>query len=214
MSDLKLTAQPRTLVGRKVRQLRRQGLVPVTVYGKKLSAENLQVTERSLDRVLHAAGFSQLVQVDIEGGSTHNVLIRDVHRHPVTHSFLHADLYAVDLTEKQQVQVPVHSTGKPEALVQGLMVLQSLDHITVEALPRAIPTHINIDITKLSLEHPITVAELPVIEGVEYQNDPDETIFTMIVTRAGEAEEAAESAEASAEPELVRARREDEDDDE
>lgn len=207
MSDLKLEAQPRTLVGRKVRQLRRQGLVPVTVYGKKQTAENLQVVERNLDRVLHAAGFSQLVQVGVAGGATHNVLIREVQRHPVTHSFLHADLYAVDLAEKQQVQVPVHSTGKPETLAQGLMVLQSLDHITLEALPRAIPTHIDVDITKLSLEQPITVAHLPVIEGVEYMNEADEAIFTMIVTRAAEAE-AAEEAAASAEPELVRARRE------
>lgn len=206
MSDLKLDAQPRTLVGRKVRQLRRQGLVPVTIYGKKQTAENLQVVERSLDRVLRAAGFSQLVQVDVEGGSTHNVLIRDVQRHPVTHSFLHADLYAVDLTEKQQVQVPVHATGKPEALVQGLMVLQSLDHVTVEALPGNIPTHIDVDITNLSLEHPITVAQLPVIEGVEYQNDAEDSLFMMIVTRAAEADAAAEAAN-SAEPELVRVRR-------
>lgn len=209
MSDLKLDAQPRTLVGRKVRQLRRQGLVPVTVYGKKLNAENLQVVERSLDRVLRVAGFSQLVQVDVEGGVTHNVLIRDVHRHPVTHSFLHADLYAVDLTEKQQVQVPVHSTGKPEALVQGLMVLQPLDHITIEALPGNIPTHIEVDITKLSLENPITVAHLPVMEGVEYMNEAEDSIFTMIVTRAA-AEDAAEAAANSAEPELVRGRRPDE----
>lgn len=209
MSDLKLDAQPRTLVGRKVRQLRRQGLVPVTVYGKKLNAENLQVVERSLDRVLRVAGFSQLVQVDVEGGVTHNVLIRDVHRHPVTHSFLHADLYAVDLTEKQQVQVPVHSTGKPEALVQGLMVLQPLDHITIEALPGNIPTHIEVDITKLSLENPITVAHLPVMEGVEYMNEAEDSIFTMIVTRAA-VEDAAEAAANSAEPELVRGRRPDE----
>jgi large subunit ribosomal protein L25 len=210
MSDLKLTAQPRTLIGRKVRQLRRQGLVPVTVYGKKLAAESLQVAERSFERVLHAAGFSQLVQVDVEGGSTHNILIRDVQRHPVTHSFLHADFYAVDLTEKQQVQVPVHSVGRPDSLAQGLMVLQSLDHVTVEALPAAIPTHVDVSITKLSTEQPITVADLPVIEGVEYVNDPEDALFTMIFTRASAAEETEEEAPTSAEPELVRARHEDE----
>ena len=207
MSDLKLSAQPRTLIGRKVRQLRRAGLVPVTVYGKKQAAENLQVVERSFERVLQAAGFSQLVQVDVEGGSTHNVLIRDVQRHPVTHSFLHIDLYAVDLTEKQQVQVNIHSKGKPTALAQGLIVLQSLDHVTVEALPANIPPHIDVDITNLSLENPITVANLPVIEGVEYVNDPEEALFTMVVTRAAE-EETTEAAPATAEPELVRGRRE------
>lgn len=208
MSDLKLSAQPRTLVGRKVRQLRREGLVPVTIYGKKLAAANLQVVERSFERVLQAAGFSQLVQVDVEGGSTHNVLIRAVQLHPVTHSFLHIDLYAVDLTEKQQVQVNIHSKGKPTSLAQGLMVLQALDHVTVEALPTSIPSHIDVDITDLSLENPITVANLPAIEGVEYVNSPEDSIFTMVVTRAGE-EEAAEAAAAAAaaEPELVRGRR-------
>ena len=205
MSDLKLSAQPRTLVGRKVRQLRREGLVPVTIYGKKLAPANLQVVERSFERVLQAAGFSQLVQVDVEGGSTHNVLIRAVQLHPVTHSFLHIDLYAVDLTEKQQVQVNIHSKGKPTSLAQGLMVLQALDHVTVEALPTNIPSHIDVDITNLSLENPITVANLPAIEGVEYVNSPEESIFTMVVTRAGEEEAAA--AAASAEPELVRGRR-------
>lgn len=205
MSDLKLSAQPRTLVGRKVRQLRREGLVPVTVYGKKQAAENLQVVERSFERVLQAAGFSQLVQVDVEGGSTHNVLIRDVQRHPVTHSFLHIDLYAVDITEKQQVQVNVHSKGKPTSLAQGLIVLQSLDHVTVEALPAKIPAHIDVDITDLSLETPITVANLPVLDGVTYVNDPEEAIFTMVVTRA--AEEESTETPAVAEPELVRGRR-------
>ncbi len=206
MSELKLSAQPRTLIGRKVRQLRRAGMVPATVYGKKTTAENLQVVERSLERVLQVAGFSQLVQVDVEGGSTHNVLIRAVHRHPVTHSFLHADFYAVDLTDKQQVQVPVHSTGKPTALAQGLIVLQALDHVTVEALPANIPTHIDVDITSLSLENPITVANLPVIEGVEYVNDVEDAVFTMIATRAAETE-VADGAPAAAEPELVRGRR-------
>lgn len=206
MSELKLSAQPRSLTGRKVRQLRRAGLVPVTVYGKKQTAESLQVVERSFERVLQAAGFSQLVQIDVEGGSTHNVLIRAVQRHPVTHSFLHADFYAVDLTEKQQVQVPVHSTGKPAALAQGLIVLQSLDHVTVEALPTNIPTHIDVDITNLSLENPITVANLPVIEGVEYINDAEDAVFTMVVTRAAESD-AADGVPAVAEPELVRVRR-------
>jgi large subunit ribosomal protein L25 len=206
MSDLKLSAQSRTLIGRKVRQLRRAGMIPVTVYGKKQTAQSLQVVERNFARVLQAAGFSQLVEVDVEGGSTHNVLIRAVQRHPVTHSFLHVDFYAVDLTEKQQVQVPVHSIGKPEALAQGLIVLQSLDQVTVEALPTNIPTHIDVDITKLSLENPITVAALPVIEGVEYVNDTEEAVFTMVITRATEAE-TAEEAPTSAEPELVRVRR-------
>ncbi len=203
MSDLKFTAQPRTLVGRRVRQLRRQGLVPATLYGKTLAAQNLQFAERTFERVIQAAGFSQLVQVDVEGGSTHNVLIRAVHRHPVTHSFMHVDLYAVDLTVKQQVQVPVHSTGKPAALVTGVMVLQALEHVTLEALPRDIPTHLEVDITDLTTDNSITVAQLPVIAGVEYLNAPEDAIFTMLATRSEEETEAVPEAEVEAEPALV-----------
>ncbi|MCB0185963.1 MAG: hypothetical protein KDE31_16955, partial [Caldilineaceae bacterium] len=99
MAELKLAAQPRTLMGRKVRQLRTQGLLPVVVYGKKQEeAASLQVETRSFERVLHAAGFSQLVTIDVDGGTTHNVLIRDIQRHPVTHTPIHVDFYAVDMT--------------------------------------------------------------------------------------------------------------------
>ena len=132
MADLKLAAQPRTLVGRKVRQLRDQGLLPVVVYGKKQAvAESLQIEARSFDRVLHEAGFSQLVKIDVDGGKTHNVLIRDIQRHPVTHRPLHVDFYAVDMTEKQQVAIPVHGIGNVAAMEAGLMVLQPIDQVTV-----------------------------------------------------------------------------------
>ncbi len=201
MAELKLTAQPRTLVGRKVRQLRTQGLVPVVVYGpKQEKAESLQIEARSFERVLQAAGFSQVVQLDVDGGKTHNVLIRAVHQHPVTHHPLHVDFYAVDMTVKQQINIPVHAVGKPAALVVGLMVLQPLDQVMVEALPSNIPSHIDVDITNLSLETSVTVADLPKLDGVTYVTDSDEAIFTMITTRA---EESA-AAEASGEPQVIK----------
>ena len=211
MADLTLTAQPRTLIGRKVRQLRTQGLLPVVVYGKKQKeAQSLQIEARSFARVLHEAGFSQLVAINVDGGSTHNVLIRDVQRHPVTHIPMHVDFYAVDMTEKQQINIPIHSVGTTKALEAGLMVLQALDQVTVEALPAAIPSHVDVDITGLTLESPVTVADLPQIDGVTYINDPDESVFTLIVTR-GAIEEAESLEEGSAEPELV-VRSSDEDD--
>lgn len=217
MAELKLAAQPRTLVGRKVRQLRTQGLLPVVVYGKKQKeAASLQVETRTFERVLHAAGFSQLVTIDVDGGTSHNVLIRDIQRHPVTHTPIHVDFYAVDMTEKQQVAIPVHSTGKVAAMESGLMVYQSLDQITVEALPADIPSSVEIDISELTLENSILVSDLPEIQGVSYVNEPDEAIFTLITTRgAAEEEEEAEDElieDEGAEPELVtRGRDEDED---
>ncbi len=217
MAELKLAAQPRTLMGRKVRQLRTQGLLPVVVYGKKQEeAASLQVETRSFERVLHAAGFSQLVTIDVDGGTTHNVLIRDIQRHPVTHTPIHVDFYAVDMTEKQQVAIPVHSTGKVDAMDVGLMVYQALDQVTVEALPADIPSRVDVDISALTLENSILVSDLPVIEGVSYVHEPDEAIFTLITTRAAveEEEEAELEEEMSAEPELVSRGRDEEEEEE
>src|SRR3954471_23333082 len=139
MSELKLDAQPRSLTGRKVRQLRAKGLVPVVVYGNNQPTVNLQVSARNMESILHHGGFSQLVQVNVQGGGVHNVLVREIQRHPVSHAFTHVDLYAVNMSEKQHTSVPVVSVGKPTAMLTGLMVLQEKDTIEIEALPSDIP---------------------------------------------------------------------------
>ncbi len=211
MPDLKMSAKPRQLTGRKVRQLRQQGLVPVVVYGKTQEPVNLQVNARQLELIMMHGGVSQLVQLEVEGGATHNVLVREVQRHPVTRNFLHADFYAVNMTEQQEVSVPIISVGHPEALAAGLMVLQPLDSVVIRALPSDIPGVIEVDITGLGPEQPITIADLPSLPGVEYVGDPAEHVFSMIATRvAAEEEEVEEVEEEMAEPEVVRRAREDE----
>lgn len=186
MSTLQLDAQPRALIGRKVKQLRRQGLVPIIVYGAVDEPVALQVQERSLERTLQAGGGSQLVQLQVEGGSAHNVLVRDLQRHPVRRSILHADFYAINMQEKQQVAIPLVSINTPATLVGGLMVLQSLDAVEIEALPSDIPGTIEVDVTELTLEKDLTVADLLAIEGVEFVSDPEESIFTMVASRITE----------------------------
>jgi len=207
MSELKLDAQPRSLTGRKVRQLRAKGLVPVVVYGNNQPAVNLQVSARNMESILHHGGFSQLVQVNVQGGGVHNVLVREIQRHPVSHAFTHVDLYAVNMSEKQHTSVPVVSVGKPTAMLTGLMVLQEKDTIEIEALPSDIPASIEVDITELDLERPITLADLPKISGVTYLGEDHEHIFVLMQPRV-EVEEV--PAEAEAEPEVV-ARGKDED---
>ena len=201
MSELKLEAQPRTMTGRKVRQLRAQGLVPVVVYGKNVAPINLQVNSRSLESILHHGGSSQLVKVAVDGGATHNVLIREVQRHPYNKQYTHADFYAVNMAEKQHVSVPIVGHGKPVGMATGLMVLQALDSVEISALPADIPAAIEVDLSPLDLEVPILVSHLPAVKGVEYLTDVHEHVFSLIATR-GEAEEAAPTEEI-AEPEVV-----------
>lgn len=209
MADLQVTAQPRMVTGRKVKHLRNQGLIPVIIYGKTTAATPLQVEERSLERLLHSGGMSQLVSLAVDGAQTHNALIRSVQRHPVTHRLEHVDFYAVNMREKQQVSVPLESTGRSNGFGTGFVVLQVMDHVEIEALPADIPARVVVDITLLTLERPITVADLPEIQGVSYLTDADETLFSLSVTRE-EVEEEPEPVEA--EPEVVgtKGKREDE----
>jgi large subunit ribosomal protein L25 len=203
MSDLKIDAFPRTVTRRKVRQLRRAGLVPVIVYGEATQPVNLQVRSRELERVLQHGGHSQLVTVSVEGGDTHNILVKEIQRDPVSRAFLHADFYAVNMSEEQEVSVTVNSIGRPEALAAGLMFYQHLDAVHIRALPSDIPAEIEVDISGLDLENPITIADLPAIPGVTYLGESDEIIFGMIATRAEEEEEEEAEEEEMAEPEVL-----------
>jgi large subunit ribosomal protein L25 len=212
MGDLQLSAQHRTMTGRKVKQLRNKGLIPVVVYGKTVSPEPLQIEERNLERVLHSGGMSRLIELAVEGATTHNALIREVSRHPVSHKLQHVDFYAVNMSEKQHVSVPIESTGRAGGLAAGLILLQVLDHITIEALPADIPANIAVDITPLTLDRPITVADLPTLPGITYIEEPDTEVFILNMTREEVEPEPAEPT--GAEPEVVGRGQRDEDEEE
>jgi len=201
MSELKISAQPREITRRKTRQLRREGLVPVVLYGPATAAQNLQVNGRAFDRLLHNGGSSQLVSVDLQGDLL-NVLVREVQRDPVSHAYIHADFYVVDMSQQQQVSVNVHAVNEPESHMAGLMMYQAMDSVDISALPSAIPASIQVDVGGLTLENSITIADLPVLDGVTYLADPGETVFTMITTRVEEEEEE-ELEEEMLEPEVV-----------
>ncbi|MFN2202085.1 MAG: 50S ribosomal protein L25 [Caldilineaceae bacterium] len=202
MSELKISAQPREITRRKTRQLRREGLVPVVLYGPATAAQNLQVNGRAFDRLLHNGGSSQLVSVDLQGDLL-NVLVREVQRDPVSHAYIHADFYVVDMSQQQQVSVNVHAVNEPESHMAGLMMYQAMDSVEISALPTAIPASIQVDVGGLTLENSITIADLPVLDGVTYLADPGETVFTMITTRVEEEEEEEELEEEMLEPEVV-----------
>ncbi len=225
MSDLNLTADPRSLTGRKVRQLRRGGLVPVVVYGRVDTPVNLQVDRISLEKALHHGAMSQLVRITVSDGQQHNVLIRDTQRDPVTAHLLHADFYAVSMTETQEADVALVGIGVPAVMAGNELILQNLDTITVEALPADIPASIEVDLTGLTGDQPIFVSDLVATPGVTFLAEPDEVIFSIVASRVDAEEEDEEDAlealealdyggdEEPVEPEVI-ARGKDEDEDE
>lgn len=207
MSELNLNANPRSLTGRKVRRLRPEGIVPVVIYGGSDPPRNAQVEVTEFERVLRDGGNSQLVKLEMEG-EDYNVLVREIQRHPVRHNLLHADFYTVNMTETQQVSVPLVTVGA-QVVDADLVMVQPMDSVEIEALPADIPAHIEVDVSRLETPEspPITVADLPSIPGVTYISDADEPICSLILSRAAVSEEELEEEEelldADVEPEVI-----------
>lgn len=218
MSVLTLSANSRSVTGRKVRRLRPEGIIPVVIYGGGDPPRNAQVEDAEFERVLRDGGNSQLVKVDLEGEDI-NVLVREIQRHPVRHNLLHADFYTVNMSETQQVSVPLVTVGAV-TVSADLVMVQSMDSVEIEALPADIPAAIEVDVSRLETPEspPITVADLPTIAGVSYISDADEPICSLILSRAAISEEEEmeeeELLDTDVEPEVIGRGREEEEEEE
>ena len=203
MSELRIDAQLRDVTGHKVKHLRKQGIVPVVIYGQDRQPINAQVDSMRLDRLIQVGG-TQLIELTMTDGGLHNVLIREVQRHPVRRNPTHVDFYSVNMLVKQQVRVSVVSVGHVSGAGAGMVLLQAFSDVEIEALPADIPAHIEVDISILDgvdTTH-ITVADLPVMAGISYLDDPEEIVFSLVASRA-EIEADEEAAAESVEPEIV-----------
>ena len=193
------------MLGKKVRFLRRQGIVPANVFGHAESSP-VQLAAKETEQVISRAGRTQLVDLTMDGGQPTTVLIKDYQRHPVKGSLLHVDFYRVAMTERLQVDVPLRLVGDPPAVKQfDATVFQSLSTVTVESLPADLPEAIDVDISGLAeVDDSLHVRDLTPPAGVTIVGDPEEMVVKMLPPTVEEApevpEEEAEGAEAAAEP--------------
>lgn len=215
MADYVIEAQPRAVVGKKVGQLRTQGIVPIVVYGPRIEPVNLQVPYRPLEVALMKAGGTSLIDISADG-TTHTVLAREVQRDVLRGKILHVDFFAVDMSAKIQIDVFIHLTGESPAVVasKGILV-QGATNLTIETLPSNLLQQINVDISSLAeIGDAIHARDLNLGDDITIINDPEELIVRISQTSAARSEED-EAAEAeavtSAEPEVIgRGKKEDE----
>ncbi|GIW00007.1 50S ribosomal protein L25 [Roseiflexus sp.] len=204
-----LSLEPRAVVGKKVKRLRRSGILPATVYGKGIEPISVQVDARSFNAVYRRAGRTALVELHIAGRQPLAAFIHALQRHPVTRDIIHADFRAVDLSQEVEVAVPLHIEGESPLVESGEAVLnQVLNAIEIRALPSNIPAHLTVDISGLdAFDKSIHVRDLALPPGVTLATPADELVVSLAHARAAE-EEAPAAEETTAEPELVRERRE------
>lgn len=150
-SKITLKLQKRDITGKKVQALRGAGVIPVSLYGKKIKNVSASVTLTSFESVFETAGETQIVYINLEGEDIERpVIISDIQLHPVTDKILHVDFRQVDLKEKLEADIPLELIGESPAVKEfGANIIQLINEIRVEALPTDLPEKIEIDISLL-----------------------------------------------------------------
>lgn len=197
-----LNASTREVTGKKVKKLRREGLIPVSVYGKEVKSMALSVSLKEFMTVYSKVGETGLVELKFEG-KAQPTLVANVQIHPVTRAPLHVEFRAVKLTEKIKAKVPVELVGESPAVVNNIGVLLStLSEIEVEALPADLPDKVEVDVTSLlEVNQQVTVGELSLPKSVEVLTSKEEIVVKVASAVSEEtqkelaAEEAAKVAE-------------------
>lgn len=177
-----LTAEDRTIIGKRVKALRRQGLVPAVIYGT-LVEEPLSVTldAQELFRTYIDYGNISLVDVHLNG-DTHTVYIRTVQQDPVSRAPLHAELFAPNLLVSMTASIPIILIGASPNL-DGV-VTQLRDSVEVEGLPTDIPGAIEVDVTGLEeIDDTVWVGDLTMPANVELLTDGEEPIVRLMEVR-------------------------------
>lgn len=163
MQKKELKAEVRKISGRKVKNLRKEGLLPGNISGKKIKSEAVQVVLKDFEKIYKEVGETGLVTLQV-GKEEKPVLIHNLQVNPVSDAPVHVDFLQVDLKEKVTAEVPVELVGESPAEKQGIgTVVQQLNEIEVEALPTDLPEKFEVDVTDLAeVDQAIYVKDLKV----------------------------------------------------
>lgn len=194
MENVYLKAQPREVLGKKVKKLRENGKIPAVLYGKEFDSLSLILDKTEYEKVLHDAGTSTIIDLEVEGKETFKILLHEPQCDPVSDKVLHADLYKVNMKEKIHTEIPLEFVGVSVAVVdlEGNLITNK-DALEVECLPDKLVSEIKVDISKLkTFEDLIKVSDLDIPEGIEISADPEEIIAQVTPPRSEEELEAME----------------------
>ncbi|HSA83436.1 MAG TPA: 50S ribosomal protein L25 [Patescibacteria group bacterium] len=177
MKHPQLVSEKRTVLGKKVKKLRREGLLPANVYGKGLDSTAIQVKLADFQKVFKEVGETGLIDLEVNGEKK-PVLVKNMHQTFPHHIPLHVDFYQVNLKEKVKTMVPIVLTGEPKAVADKIgLLLQTLSDVEIEALPEALPENIEISVENLAaVDEQLSVEDLKAPEGVAILTAGDQII--------------------------------------
>ena len=166
----------RSISGKKVANLRREGIMPVHLYGGDSGPLSLQGDSAEINKLLPRVGLNIPVSVVVEDGETGEIcFVREVQRHPLTQDILHVDFLRVDVKSKITASVPIEVIGdSPAVRLLGGTLIQNMQSINVEALPLNVPEKITVDITSIEdFETAIHISDISVEGDISITNPSD-----------------------------------------
>lgn len=181
-----IKAAPRTVLGKKVARLRREGRVPANVYGRGIDSQAVDIDAREFSRTIKSAGLRAMIQLDVDGESKPRyVILRGIERKGGTGDPIHIDFFQVDPEQPIQANVPLRLVGEAPAVrdLAGTL-LPGLEVVAVRCKPLDIPDNIEVDISKITgFDVSLKVGDIAAPSGVEILTDPDVVVATVMAPR-------------------------------
>jgi large subunit ribosomal protein L25 len=187
------------------RRTRRDGMVPITVYGGGAETVAAVAQLSDLAAILRSeSGRNTIFTIDVEGVGASEVMFHDRQIDPVKGRLIHADLTRLVKGQKIEVTVPLHLVGEPLGVRESQGVLeQPIREIEIRCEPRDIPDALELDVTNLDVHDVLHVSDIPVSEGVEFLTEPDVVVATVGIVKEEVAPVVPVEGEEPAEPEVI-----------
>lgn len=199
MELIELNADIRKTVGNgPARRLRQSGKIPAVLYGPETEPVLLSVNISGLEQVLKKSSIGQiLLNLVIQDGETYRkpAMVKELQTHPVSRNFLHVDFYEIAMDRKIRVKVPIVTTGKSKGVELGGILQIIRREIEVLSLPLEIPESIEVNITDLEIGDSIHVGDIPQEGEIEFLEDENFTVVTLLSPKIEEVEEPVEEEE-------------------
>ena len=199
-----------------LKKLRNTGKVPAVVYGYGTKNTSVKVDEVEFIKVIREVGRNGVIDLGV-GSKTIKVMVSDYQFDPLKNQITHIDFLAINMTEERTVDVPVQLVGEAVGAKEGGVVEQPLFDLQITATPDNIPESIEVDITDLQISDSYSVADIKVSGDFTIENDPEESVVTVVPPTDEPSEEEIEAMEgesATEEPEVAGEDKEDKEDEE
>ncbi len=168
--------------------IRREGYIPVVLYGRGVDSRALKVRLKDFDHILQTgAGRNNLIRLEIEGekaaAEPPTVMIKDIQSDYVKGRHIHADLQQISLKEKIKAWVRIIVHGEDAISREGAIVQHQMRQVEVECLPTALPDHITVDLAGLGIGNAVTLGDLKVPADVALQGDRHSVVISIVAPK-------------------------------